>query len=430
MYVSPFVSRDNSYTPQEFKTRARNEIQRKLNIKPSITATPDLRHGSSPLNKVINASDTSLNRMSSNESMESVESAASAGSCSVSTGTVNGNTANSGEEKHRRLFGLGKLKRHISRGNSKSSSLNIVHESEQADAESEDVEMTEEVYRTDTNQSTITSHTGYQQSLFSNQHSLATQLTNISLNDPQTAKQQSQQQIYLTLEECLPSTYTDLYSPELLANPSQLTNGRPTFLVSRPLQNWALNDIRSLLILSELKHDWHGQIPVIYNPQGFKVQLLPLSSSDEQIIQTLAESDIYKEAQFEWSFRVQTAKYTVCTARARHDQYHNNSSSAWSKPEWRNIIENFMLNLGVENQCRMEYKLALAEFKKFKKSESTNRDKGNLLKKALLNEGQQAQGGKKIGGGFKLSKEEKFQLWQGVQGSVYQRLGLDWKPDN
>lgn len=431
MYVSPFLSRDNSNTPKEYKSKARDEITLKLKIQPSplastLNKSKDLRHGSSPLAKVTNASDT-LSRVNSNDSIDSQDTSIS-------------------DEKHKRSFGLSKLKQHMSTSSfrskhqtaplsSTSSNLNIVHEQETVDVEMRDAPQDSiyskdsNLFRTSTDNQSILTNNTFQQSLFSHQNSLATQLTNVSAPQPNShySKPAFNQQVYLTLEEALPKLFEDMYSQELLSNPTALVNGRPSF-TKRPLQDWELNDVRSLLIVCELKPDWGSELPVIYSPQGFKMEYLPLNSNDDQIIRTLVKCDIYKESNFDSEFRIQTARYTVFTARSRHAQLMQElnlpNDGKLSKPEWRNIIENFMLNLAVESQCRLEYKKAVGDLKRFRKAENASRDKGNLLKKALLNESAlQVQG-------HKLNKEEKFQLWKGVQSNVYKRLGLDWKPDN
>lgn len=37
-----------------------------------------------------------------------------------------------------------------------------------------------------------------------------------------------------------------------------------------------------------------------------------------------------------------------------------------SKPEWRNIIENYLLNVAVEAQCRYDFKQKRSEYKRWK----------------------------------------------------------------
>ncbi|KAH3674337.1 hypothetical protein WICMUC_003363 [Wickerhamomyces mucosus] len=410
MYVSPY-SKSNSNTPKEYKNRARDEITRKLNLNkaPSL----DLRHGSSPLKIVSNASDSSLSKVNSNESIESID--------SIET-----------EKSHhnKKLFGLARLKQLTSSSSrlSRESNLHLpptgVQEDKDVDMKDSRDQTVDQVRPSNASIYSNVSSNTYQPSIFSTQHSLTTQFTNISLNSPsvkQPQQQSQQSQIYLTLQQALPTSFEDIYLPELLSDPNMLIDGRPSF-TKRPLIDWDLNDIRSLLIVSELKPEWNFQIPIIYSPQGFKMEYLPLNSNDELIIKTLVSSDIYKESKFDMEFRIQTAKYTVYTARTKHAQlnkYQPGQQPVLSKPEWRNIIENFMLNLAVESQCRYEFKKHISDLKSLSKI-SGSRD-NNLLKKALLKDNQiQA----------KLTKEQKFQVWKNIQSSLYNRLGLDWKPDN
>lgn len=227
----------------------------------------------------------------------------------------------------------------------------------------------------------------------------------------------------------------------------------------RALLDWELNDIRSLLILEKLHPDWNNQLPVIYTPQGFKFEYLPLDADDSQIVKTLVESDLYKEANLDMAFRIQTAKYTLHAARSRHAQFLRSSglpliyNNRFSKPEWRNVIENFLLNLAVEAQCRHDFKKSCSELKRVKKQEAikagvnsgnsttsnTNptptapklNGKNSLLRKAIFNDVTQSakETSQPQQRSTKLTKEEKARLWTDVQEKVYRRIGLDWAPD-
>ncbi|CCC70947.1 hypothetical protein NCAS_0G00600 [Naumovozyma castellii] len=271
----------------------------------------------------------------------------------------------------------------------------------------------------------------------------------------------------ITLEDALPKTFYDMYSPEvLMSDPSNiLYNGRPKF-TKRELLDWDLNDIRSLLIVEKLRPEWGNQLPRIVtngiNLPQFRLQLLPLRSMDNFIIKVLVESDLYLEANLDYEFKLTSAKYTVASARRRHEEItgRNEPIMNLSKPEWRNIIENYLLNISVEAQCRFDFKQRCSEFKKWKLQQSnlkrpdmpppsiipahqTPHNNNNLLKKALMknlqlknfNGGDVEHGHNKNSKSsstnmkVSLSKEEKANIWSQCQAQVYQRLGLDWQPD-
>lgn len=318
----------------------------------------------------------------------------------------------------------------------------------------------------------------YQSSIFSQPATIFTHSTAQSSLLPPPTKIVTQ----ISLQDALPKTFYDMYAPEILmSDPSNLLcNGRPKF-TERALLDWELNDIRSLLIVENLRPEWGNQLPEIVtdapNLPKFRFQLLPLCSTDDFIIQTLVSSDLYLEANLDYQFKVTNAKYTVLAARKRHEQMTGRMEPIMhlSKPEWRNIIENYLLNIAVEAQCRYDFKHSCSEFKKYKAQQSNLKrpdmpppssipiydrgsDKvgrsgsGSLLKRALMknfqlknsneqnvnindnynndNKGSstgsmQQQHGVKIS----LSKEEKAMLWSQCQAQVYQRLGLDWQPD-
>ncbi|CAL9732235.1 protein Std1p [Monosporozyma unispora] len=285
----------------------------------------------------------------------------------------------------------------------------------------------------------------------------------------------------ISLEDALPKTFYDMYTPDvLLSDPSKvLYNGRPSF-TKRELLDWDLNDIRSLLIVETLKPEWGNQLPEILNPgpnlPKFKLQLLPLNSSDNFIISTLINSDLYMEANLDYEFKLTSAKYTVAAARTRHEQIigHHEAVMNLSKPEWRNIIENYLLNIAVEAQCRFDFKQRCSEYKRWKqqelqlqlqKEEDLRRQQNltkpnmpppktvpnknsNLLKMTLMknfsknttNNNAPKQENKNINPTLQdlrnsqaikisLSQDEKANIWSQCQAQVYQRLGLDWKPD-
>ncbi|QLQ82025.1 hypothetical protein HG537_0G02790 [Torulaspora globosa] len=288
---------------------------------------------------------------------------------------------------------------------------------------------------------------------------------------------------HVSLQDALPKSFYDMYAPEILmSDPSNiLCNGRPKF-TERALLDWELNDIRSLLIVEKCRPEWGNQLPEIVtdapNLPHFRFQLLPLNSSDAFIIETLVTSDLYMEANLDDQFKLTSARYTVAAARKRHEQMTGRIEPIMelSKPEWRNIVENYLLNIAVEAQCRFDFKHRCSEYKKFKFQQSNlkrphmpppklipNNDRGNLmenkdrssngsslLKKALLKNLQLKSFNKnntgdnnttndnnKISTGsihqnegkISLTEEEKAMIWSQCQAQVYQRLGLDWQPD-
>lgn len=267
----------------------------------------------------------------------------------------------------------------------------------------------------------------------------------------------------IPLQDALPKTFYDMYAPEVvMSDPGNLLpNGRPKF-TERELLDWELNDIRSLLIVEKLRPEWGGMLPRIIAPRDdipqFRLQYLPLCSSDPFIIETLVSSDLYAEANLDYEFKLTSAKYTVAAARKRHEQQTGKQEAVMqlSKPEWRNIIENYLLNVAVEAQCRFDFKHRCSEFKKWKqvhqqksgnlrrpdmpppsfippKSHSSH-SRGNLLEKALLKSFQKNVDDGSAGlirqGKVHLTKEEKNEIWSQCQARVYQRLGLDWMPDS
>ncbi|KAG7746841.1 hypothetical protein KL912_003970 [Ogataea haglerorum] len=210
----------------------------------------------------------------------------------------------------------------------------------------------------------------------------------------------------ISLADALPHDFRDYYSPDLQT--LRFPNGRPTF-TKRGLRDWELNDLRSLLIVDALRPEWHGKVPQVVSPYPtipLRIQVLPLDASDTEYVQLLASSDIYKESRFDEDFRRKTANYIVQQARQRHASQFQ--SRVFLKYEWRNIVENYLLNLAIENQCRYEFKVKISGLKKMK-HEGTQREEV-LYKKALKNR-------------IELTDEVKFQVWQEVQRSVYRSLG-------
>lgn len=282
-------------------------------------------------------------------------------------------------------------------------------------------------------------------------------------NSPNT-KHISHPPACLPLRSVIPSSFADMYTPDILENKSLLTkDGRPMF-TQRELVDWHKNDLRSLLIVSSLKPAWRGKVPHIIEP-GYRVMVLPLDASDQVIVQTLVSSDLYKEHRFEQQFLEQTAEYTVQAARQR------TSHQVLTKPEWRNIVENYLLNLACEAQCRLDFKEACSDLKRQKRKEaakecvsskgSVQDDASNgmvghkpitgsfkstspLLKQAILTRlstspdyssmlnsrgGIQHQPVAKPKVSTSLTRQEKQRIWVDVQAQLYARLGLNWLPD-
>lgn len=291
----------------------------------------------------------------------------------------------------------------------------------------------------------ILTHSTLDNSLFSNEAvSLYTQSTyaNNNNNASDMSGDANNNSNILTLQEALPHDFSQYYSPDL--DVEKFSNGRPIF-TKRPLKNWELNDIRSLLIYPEIKPEWNNnKIPMIQSPQpnlNFRIQIIPNYFADAEIAKFLAHSDIYKEAKFDLDFKFKTAMFIIDRARLRHKQILIDSFSidenkfneqnllgdiqydCYFKFEWRNIIENYMLNLGIEYECRLEFKSKISKLKKItkqkKSSKYNNRDnnnslKNNLYKKVLL-ENKDSH----------ISEDIKMHIWKEVQSQVYTRLNMD-----
>lgn len=220
----------------------------------------------------------------------------------------------------------------------------------------------------------------------------------------------------ISLEHSIPSDFSDMYTKSTLVTNRLLPNGRPEF-TNRELIDWKLNDTRSLLIIHELRPEWGNDLPKIIapNPQcpKYRFQLLPLYCSDEFIIQSLVSSDLYLEANLDHEFKVRSAAYIVKTARERHEFMNRGAKESFmslQKFEWRYIIENYLLNLAVEAQCRYDFKNNCNEFKKWKMQQLGISVHDTRHK-------------------IPMNHKEKDMIWQQCQSFVYKRLNLDWKPD-
>ncbi|CDK26457.1 unnamed protein product [Kuraishia capsulata CBS 1993] len=442
---------ENFITPAEFTQKAREDVNKRLqtfqqNLK------PNLKYGSSPLrNNSITAS--SLEVTNSSDDAVSMESEKSQSSL---------------QPKKKKYFGF--LHRTKSNESSKSSRLrsgeslsSITEDSVLMDVDSEQTDSSHELHRINTNTSCpsipsvftnasdITANSSVlQNSLFSNQlftvytasteESAAVHPSGVGLSDRS-----------FELSKVLPHDYTDMYAPDLESE--RFSNGRPVF-TKRDLIDWELNDVRSLLIVESLRPEWEGSLPQINSVIPLRLQYIPLDCSDEVFANSLVESDIYKESNFDVGFRYKTAKYIVSSARLRHastlieeysiprecfaedgnllpevkDTYY----AHFFKYEWRNMIENFLLNLAVESQCRHDFrKVCLALKRERARSQSSLQTvtppKKSLLLKAIMSSSGPAP--LPTLPHSKLTHEEKTHLWASVQANVYRRLSLDWKPD-
>ncbi|KAK9322233.1 hypothetical protein V1517DRAFT_308221 [Lipomyces orientalis] len=168
---------------------------------------------------------------------------------------------------------------------------------------------------------------------------------------------------------------------------------RPSF-TRRDLIDWELNDLRSLCIVAELKPDWLPDAPTptasnrqllaqavpLLREENFRLILLPLSADDATIIDTLVNSDLYVEFGFSMNHRARLARETIdICLRSRHDK------SGLTKPEWRRLIDNYLLALGCEAQGRVDFKKAVMNRALRNREQQLAKGRGNLLKRVLLN---------------------------------------------
>jgi hypothetical protein len=92
---------------------------------------------------------------------------------------------------------------------------------------------------------------------------------------------------------------------------------------------------------------------------------------------------------------------------------------SYFKFEWRNIIENYMLNLGIEYECRTEFKTQISKLKKIanEKRNLVSRDKSKIkndLYKKVLMENKTS-----------ITDEVKMNVWKDVQSHVYRKLNME-----
>ncbi|TID19852.1 hypothetical protein CANINC_003647 [Pichia inconspicua] len=240
-------------------------------------------------------------------------------------------------------------------------------------------------------------------------------------------------------------------SAQILLNQQQESLNRLFSRTSTQQNSLFTNDINSLYTSNTLNTNTTQQ-PISMNnvlplnealPKDFSDYYSPdldvdKFSNGRPIIQYLVHSDIYKEAKLDLEFREKTATFIVQRARLRHRQIlidsFNIDPSAFNpethllgdikldcyfKFEWRNIIENYLLNLGIENECRIEFKSRISKLKKITqdkgniKGKSSLSLKNNLYKKVLL-ENKSA-----------IDETLKINIWKEVKANVYKMLNMD-----
>ncbi|GMM33820.1 Std1 protein [Saccharomycopsis crataegensis] len=516
-YLNPYYSSKprNINVPKSFTNNARTQIHQQLKLK----------HGPSPL-----AISSTISNSNSGSSSTINLSSSTNNNNSVNDGTFNNNSdenlfrvssnssLSSTSSKKMKILGAFKLKSKVSNDNSSGDSVSSTpsifnklkrpnkHEQNNnvkqavkttpAYDNDEDVEMADISSDTQSIQSTTSS--AAEGSLMTNQSSLFSIMSNqtSTITNPSLSTiNLSISTPIITLAEALPTSFKDMYPSQYFEQSSSASHdGRPLF-TKRPLIDWQLNDLRSLLIVCDLKMEWNHQVPIIYSPPGFRIQYLPLDALDDQIVDVLVKSDMYMERIKDHEFRYQIAKRTVEASRDRHNLAVMESLSSnkltikdhfLHKYEWRNLIENFLLNLAIEAQCRHDLKKIVSSLKKQRKamiqrgetpkkfvppppyssssssSSASKKPTESLLKKAILNDytiysksqGQAptlptssfsgrsssnkispsadtgSDNGSTGSNGYTyVTKDEINLIWGQVQENVYGRLGLNWKPD-
>lgn len=431
----PFSSVDNYVTPDEYTHQARKDVQQKLEeLRKKHSHPIPLKHGNSPL---------------------STTQPITASAFDSDASSVKSDQASLNEIKKRNRSFLGHFRKH---SDDHGSNLRPVVSNQSVDS-GFSIPSVETCASSQTQESASVISSLFSGGLY------ATQTTDTNHGDL-TDKPLSG---VVTLQDVLPKKFDDMYSPDVLRGEC-FANGRPTF-TSRNIIDWELNDIRSLLMITEI---WNFpgnlkvpdlKVPPKLAPYKLRIQYVPLNSNDDFIVHSLVESDIYKESKFELNFRMKTADFIVQSARRRHQEFMVNNYhitrdmvetdpqaqelffSSFFKYEMRNIIENFLLNLGVETQCRLDFKTVCSTLKKKRKRDllcqnghqmlsndflSSRSTSKNLLMKAVVNNMNDTAKSQsdKSDLSYKLTKQEKASIWQTVQAQVYENLGLDWQPDS
>ncbi|KAK9367034.1 hypothetical protein V1509DRAFT_628074 [Lipomyces kononenkoae] len=307
----------------------------------------------------------------------------------------------------------------------------------------------------------------------------------------------------LSVLDIIPSSFTDMYPAEVFHRfPPQLPHQpyyssgqglftsfgiadlylrRPSF-THRDLTDWEKNDLRALCMVTELKPEWLPDLPVASDPQSFtqivpilkeehfRIIVLPLTADNQTIVDTLSGSDLYVEFGFSVNHRVRLARETINICLS-----HRQNNAALTKPEWRRVIDNYLLGLACEAQGRVEFKKALTARVLHKQEQQLAKCRGNLLKRVLLDRARSSTSASPSSTGvsssataflsrktsstsefvqnyepststssshtsgisssiaippmnISVSRPEQKIIWREVQVRLYARLGLDWEP--
>lgn len=193
-------------------------------------------------------------------------------------------------------------------------------------------------------------------------------------------------------------------------------------LKKRSLIEWEVNELRLWLLQLELRPEWHGQVPVIYLPPGFRFVWLDLTHGDAFFVKCLVESDIYKEEVKDMIFRKQVAEKIVVEGRQKHQETVRTllkasgpKSEMFLVEECRQMVEKFTLSLGIEAQCRYDLKKIVGGLKR-----QRNKQENPLLKAAILNDYAGTSDTRLQNRG--VSREEIEAIWRQVKESVVQRV--------
>lgn len=208
----------------------------------------------------------------------------------------------------------------------------------------------------------------------------------------------------LPLREAIPRSYSQFYDPKIYADEKNINDlGRPKF-TDRNLIDWGLNDIRSLLFRPRDSANW----PEI-REAGFHITSLPLDAPDCALVEVLASSDLFKEHR--WLTANVRREVARCIVRATRVDA---GSGCLTLPQWRHMIEEYMLNLACQVQCRSDYRKALAQLKNNKSSVyGSDSDIGSPPELQPDH----------------VTVEERCRLWRSCQKALYNRLNLDWELD-
>lgn len=226
----------------------------------------------------------------------------------------------------------------------------------------------------------------------------------------------------IPLRSALPSKFRPFYAPDLYETPENINEfGRPKF-TERDLVDWGLNDVRSLLFWHKPRKAWGGRVPEI-KESGFRIELLPLNASDSKIISVLSNSSIYREHNIEKEIREQLAAGAV-----RGTREISGKRQKLTLPQWRYMIESYLLNMGCEAQTRLDYTNAILKLKKRKLLGDSPLSK---LSSRLRCDMRQLRGAplEKQLQDVDVSEVEMRETFEQVQLAIYKRLGLDWEAD-